>query len=62
MIIAALVALWVIMMALVFCWWCATADGDQDAAPAAPPDPWALQVAAFRAAVHDWDRRGGFDG
>lgn len=56
MVTAVIVALWVIVMAVVWWWW--AGYDDQAAAPAEALDPYAADVAAFRAELHNWDRGG----
>jgi len=56
--VAVIIALWVIIMALVWAWICA-GDDLAEAPAAADGDPFAAEVDAFRRELHDWDRGDG---
>lgn len=50
------IALWVIVMAILWAWLAAAAE--QPAADGPPVDPHAAAVEEFRRELHDWDRGG----
>lgn len=56
MIVVILALAWVILTAWII--GVILAGGLEDMPPAAPADPHAADVAAFRAELADWDRRG----
>lgn len=52
-----IIALWVVIMAIVWAWLVRT--GEDLAAEPAAADPHAATVEEFRRQLHDWDRGGG---
>jgi hypothetical protein len=52
---AVLIFTWGLLTALA-AWWLLCAK--EAPAPAGPADPYASEVARFRAELHDWDRHG----
>lgn len=58
MLVLILALAWVILTAWVIGMILAAAAGLADVAPAAAADPYAAELARFRADLSDWDRRG----
>lgn len=53
-----IIALWVVVMAIIWAW-LVGAQAEQLEADGPPVDPHAAAVEEFRRELHDWDRRGG---